>query len=182
MSNSTSTKNKKTTDTTKQKKPWTDRNSPIINQENWESDDEKKEIIRKTLSQSLLYFKRPIVKNDDEAIQRVDEYFHDCARLGTRPVVEELSLVLGCTKSTVNDWESGHNAKISSFVIKRTKELIAAFDAKLVSEGKLNPVAYIFRAKNYYGMADKQEVVLTPNNQDVPTETLLAEADLLPGD
>lgn len=38
------------------------------------------------------------------------------------------------------------------------------FDAKLVITGKMNFLAYCFRAKNYYGMADKSEVVLTPNN------------------
>ena len=40
-----------------------------------------------------------------------------------------------------------------------------AFDAKLVQAGKLNPVTYIFRAKNYYGMTDKQEVEVTKTNQ-----------------
>jgi hypothetical protein len=34
----------------------------------------------------------------------------------------------------------------------------------LVAEGKIPQVTYIFRAKNYYGMRDQQEVVLTPNN------------------
>jgi hypothetical protein len=33
-----------------------------------------------------------------------------------------------------------------------------------VAEGKLNPVTYIFRSKNYYGMKDQQEHVITPNN------------------
>lgn len=49
------------------------------------------------------------------------------------------------------------------------------FDAKLVIAGKLNFLAYCFRAKNYYGMTDKQEVVLTPNQQlgdQVPAEDL----------
>lgn len=34
------------------------------------------------------------------------------------------------------------------------------FDAKLVVSGKLNFLAYCFRAKNYYGMVDKQEHTL----------------------
>ena len=41
---------------------------------------------------------------------------------------------------------------------------MASFDAEMATEGKINPVTYIFRAKNYFGMADKQEMVLTPNN------------------
>jgi hypothetical protein len=49
-------------------------------------------------------------------------------------------------------------------MIKKAKDLIAAYDANLVAEGKLNPVTYIFRSKNYYGMKDQQEHVITPNN------------------
>jgi hypothetical protein len=46
--------------------------------------------------------------------------------------------------------------------------MLKTFDAKLVISGKLNFLAYCFRAKNYYGMVDKQEMVLTPNtNQEV---------------
>ena len=41
------------------------------------------------------------------------------------------------------------------------------FDAKLVVSGKLNFLAYCFRAKNYYGMVDKQEMVLTPNQPQI---------------
>jgi hypothetical protein len=49
-------------------------------------------------------------------------------------------------------------------MIKKAKELLASFDAQMVTEGKINPVVYIFRAKNYFGLQDKQEYVLTPNN------------------
>ena len=41
--------------------------------------------------------------------------------------------------------------------------------------GKINPVAAIFLMKNHFGYADKQEVVLTPNQQlgeQVPAEDL----------
>jgi hypothetical protein len=36
-------------------------------------------------------------------------------------------------------------------------------DAELAQEGKIQPVVYMFRAKNYYGMKDQQDVVVTPN-------------------
>ena len=41
--------------------------------------------------------------------------------------------------------------------------------------GKINPVAAIFLMKNHFGYQDKQEVVLTPNQQlgeQVPAEDL----------
>ena len=46
--------------------------------------------------------------------------------------------------------------------------MLKTFDAKLVISGKLNFLAYCFRAKNYYGMVDKQEMVLTPNTNNEP--------------
>jgi hypothetical protein len=48
-------------------------------------------------------------------------------------------------------------------MIKKAKGILAAIDAKLVSEGKIPQVTYIFRAKNFFGMRDQQDVVLTPN-------------------
>ena len=33
----------------------------------------------------------------------------------------------------------------------------------MVSQGKIPQITYIFRAKNFFGLSDKQEVVVTPN-------------------
>ena len=43
-------------------------------------------------------------------------------------------------------------------------EVLSAYDAGLAIEGKMNPVPYIFRAKNYYGLKDQTDVVVTSNN------------------
>ena len=48
-------------------------------------------------------------------------------------------------------------------IIKKAKEFIATMEAELARDGEINSTVYIFRAKNYFGMADKQEVVVTPN-------------------
>lgn len=53
------------------------------------------------------------------------------------------------------------------YIIKKAKGFMQTFDAKLVVSGKLNFLAYCFRAKNYYGMVDKQEMVLTPNQPQI---------------
>ena len=55
-------------------------------------------------------------------------------------------------------------------------------DAELAQEGKIQPVVYMFRAKNYYGMKDQQDVVLTPNtNSDYQDPaTIAAKYEELP--
>ncbi len=60
-----------------------------------------------------------------------------------------------------------------SDVVKNAKELIGSAEGLLALDGELNSTVYIFRAKNYQGMTDKQEVVLTPNT--IPEEQANAE-------
>ena len=60
-------------------------------------------------------------------------------------------------------------------MIKRAKEILAAMDAELVSRNKIPQVTYIFRAKNFFGMKDQTDVLVTPNN---PVGALLPEEEL----
>ena len=47
-------------------------------------------------------------------------------------------------------------------VVKEAKDFIATMEAELARDGEINSTVYIFRAKNHFGMVDKQEVVVTP--------------------
>ena len=140
------------------------RNSPVIgnNGELYKDEAEKKAFIRKTLTHIIENAKKPIVKSDEEAEERISQYFVECAEDGRRPTVEEMCLVLGTTRSTVHKWETGELKTVSGHIIKKAKEIIASFDAAAVSENKLNPVTYFFRAKNYYGMKDQQDINIAP--------------------
>jgi hypothetical protein len=77
-----------------------------------------------------------------------------------------MCLALGYARETIWRWENGGEGSTPARcnLIKKAKDIIATYDANLVAEGKLNPVTYIFRSKNYYGMKDQQEHVITPNN------------------
>lgn len=129
--------------------------------------DEDRELVRKLLNETLVAYRQERVKSDNELIQRIDDYFQHCGLDGVTPTVEEMSLYTGYTSATLYDWEVGRNKGFSaetSTIIKKAKEVLKTFDAKLVISGKMNFLAYCFRAKNYYGMADKQEVVLSSGN------------------
>lgn len=129
---------------------------------------EDRALVSKLLGEVMVEYKQPRVKSDEELAQRLDDYFMRCAMNGQVPTVEEMCMSTGYTQSTCYDWEVGRNHGFSpetSVIIKKAKEVLKTFDAKLVIAGKLNFLAYCFRAKNYYGMTDKQEVVLTPNQQ-----------------
>ena len=82
---------------------------------------------------------------------------------------------LGYDRRTIHDIEVGntHKGDGMSDVVKDAKELIGSAEGLLALDGELNSTVYIFRAKNYQGMTDKQEVVLTPNS--IPDEQVNAE-------
>lgn len=130
--------------------------------------DEDKALVGKLLTEVLVERKKERVKSDDELVERLNDYFTHCATTGQVPTVEEMAMCTGYSISTVWDWEVGRNKGFSaetSDIIKKAKDVLKTFDAKLVISGKLNFLAYCFRAKNYYGMVDKAEYVLTPNQQ-----------------
>ena len=127
---------------------------------------EDKALVSKLLTEVLVEHKQPKVKSDEELAERLNDYFTRCAMNGQVPTVEEMCMSTGYSYATCYDWEVGRNKGFSSEtsnIIKKAKDVLKTFDAKLVISGKLNFLAYCFRAKNYYGMVDKQEMVVTPN-------------------
>ena len=48
--------------------------------------------------------------------------------------------------------------------IKKVQKVCALYREGLMQDGKVNPVTGIFWQKNYDGMKDQTEMVLTPNN------------------
>lgn len=123
--------------------------------------------VKKLLKEALAAYHMPKVQNDDELRQRISDYFAMCAESGQVPTLEELAMSTGYTTSGWYDIETGRSKGFSldtSKIIKKAKGVMATFDAKMAVAGELNFLAYCFRSKNFYGMTDKQEVVLTPNN------------------
>ena len=127
-------------------------------------------IIGKLLGESYEAYKQPKVKDLKELMDRFDDYFDRCIRRQIIPTVEEMASWTGYSQATVWDWEAGRTKGLgegTSEVIKKAKEILQTFDGKLAITGQINPLIYFFRAKNYYGMVDKQEHVITPNTENV---------------
>jgi transcriptional regulator with XRE-family HTH domain len=131
---------------------------------------EDKQLISRLLNEALTAYRMPKVQNDEELAERFDQYFKMCAETGQLPTVEEMATYTGYTQATVWDWENGRRQGFSARtaeIVKKSKEYLKMFDAKLVLSNKQNAIVYFFRAKNYYSMSDKQELMLTTgDNQD----------------
>ena len=139
---------------------------------------EDKILVSRLLQEAFDAYSQPKVKSDEELAERLNTYFKHCAETGQIPTVEEMAHYTGYSQSTVWDWEVGRLNGFSSQtaeIVKRAKEYLKTFDAKLVVSGKVNPIVYFFRAKNYYGLVDKQEIAISPNmqnEQDLSTEDI----------
>ena len=120
--------------------------------------------IKDILKNSLYWYKREIVKTDEECAERLNEFFTRLAETGEIPTVEKMCLALGTVRNTVWTWEQGNLGDARMHMIKKAKEILASLDAELVSRGKIPQITYIFRAKNFFGMKDVQDYILTPNN------------------
>lgn len=124
--------------------------------------------ISRAVSHVREVYKMPRVKSDDELIARMDQYFGMCEKNGTYPTVESMSLYCGYDYRSLWDIEIGRRKGFSvstADIIKKGKAFIAAVDAEMVILGEIDYTTYIFRGKNYYGMQDKVEHVLTPGTQ-----------------
>ena len=103
----------------------------------------------------MMFYDRPIVKSDEECRERLYEFFDTCQKTGQLPTVEKMVMALGTIKQTVWNWENGIGcSSVRMDLIKKAKGFIASFESEMVTEGKINPVVYIFRAKNYFGMKE----------------------------
>lgn len=119
---------------------------------------EKKDEISRIVGESFQYFNRTRPESNEELRDRLNEYFQQCIDTGQIPTVEDMALSLGVCRATLWEWERNKNNFERAEIMRQAKEVLAGIDAKLVSEGKIPQVTYIFRAKNYFGMKDQTTV------------------------
>ncbi len=122
--------------------------------------------IQKTLNKILPFWNMPPVKDDAELAVRLYDFFELCMQTEQHPTWEKLCYYIGFVGSTVHRWLTGEiNCSTERRnLIKKAKEFCAIYDAELAIDGKINPIIYIFRAKNFFGMVDRVEHVATTDN------------------
>lgn len=152
-----------------------------------EQDDEKRAFVAKAVENNLVFFNKGIherVRSDDELCERLNWFFSVCAETQQIPNVEKMANAIGVHRNTLQSWETGTKPGFSTAtgkIISQAKQILASIDAELATEGKTQPVVYMFRAKNFYGMKDQQDVVVTPNMaQQSDVATIEAKYEELP--
>ena len=165
------------------KKPWKDRNSPMIGKNGYlleEGDNNK------FTSMGLWLMNLPKIDvHDPEAVQqRLNDYFGYMASQDAKPTVAGMAMALGMDRRRLWEIKTGNYHTSKSLedlpnevtdLIKKAYSLMEYLWENYMVNGKINPVTGIFLGKNNFGYQDKQEMVLTPNTQN---ESDFSEDDL----
>ena len=114
----------------------------------------------------------------EEMDSRLNKVIQICNENGLIPTVEMIMLATGIPQTSLYDMQNDGRPQHAEYskIIKKYKDIIKTFDSILATQGKTPTGTYAFRAKNYYGMKDQQEVVLTPNtgvSEPVDAEKIL---------
>lgn len=117
-----------------------------------------------------------------ELEKRCFDYVEICMRNDMKPTMAGLALSLNMSRSALLDYMNGNYPMptVNREVLKRFSGLLNSLMEDFLMNGKVNPVAGIFIAKNDYGYKDSQEFVVNNQSEQVESaETLLEEAKLL---
>lgn len=126
---------------------------------------------RKYLEHSLKMWdwQKPDMTDPEAVFGRIKEYFQICAEDDMKPSVAGLALAFEVHRKTLWAWANGIDSDYlpaaSRDLIKKAYQFLNAQMEDYAQNGKVNPVTAIFLMKNHFGYADKQELVLTPNQQ-----------------
>lgn len=123
------------------------------------------EQVRTVLANNLFWYRMPVPKTNEEIAERIDLFFDRISQTGEVPLIEKLALALGTSTQMLRLWELEERGDpVRSAMVKKAKAMVKMFEAEMAVNGKIPPVTYIFRGKNYYDMKDQQDVVVSAKN------------------
>ena len=103
--------------------------------------------------------------NVQEMEDRFWRYVQICLERDIRVTNQAAYLAMGISRDDVHHWENGiSRTPEHCTLIKKVKAFCGAYREMLGANGKLNPATLIWWQKNYDGMKDVQEVVISPKN------------------
>lgn len=134
----------------------------------------------------------PVDRNDVEALEaRFWKYVDYCAQVDLRVTNQVAYYAMGIDKKDIYDWEHGRRkTKAHADLAKKVRQFCASYREILGADGKINPVTLVWWQKNYDGMVDRQEIVVSPNDllgelntpQDLADRIAKSVPAALPGD
>lgn len=105
----------------------------------------------------------PVDIEDAQAVaDRIELFFAICRKNGKRPTVSSLCLAVGITETTFKNWYHGvSRASTHQGIALRAKMILESMWEDWMIEGKINPVAGIFLAKNHFEYKNETDIIHT---------------------
>lgn len=114
-----------------------------------------------------------IFQSYDECLNDVGDYFKLCDKYNIIPTIASMSLYLGVSRDTIYTMANSPKVYECSDILKTAIATCQAYHENAFMSGEVPPVAFIFYAKNYYGMKDQTDVRF---NQDQNNETISSDS------
>lgn len=114
-----------------------------------------------------------VFKDYDECLNDVGDYFKLCDKYNIIPTIASMSLYLGVNKDTIYTMANAPKVYECSDILRTAIQTCQAYHENAFMSGEVPPVAFIFYAKNYYGMKDQTDVRF---NQDQNNNTISSDS------
>ena len=135
----------------------------------------------KAIKQGLHLFLLPKIDlhNYNQLRDRLTEYFDYMEQQDTKPTVAGMALALGIDRFRLYEIRSGTSTNARGVkdlppecvnLIKEAYEILEVLMENYIQNGKVNPVAGIFLAKNHFRYTNETEVVVKPGQQALDSE------------
>lgn len=125
------------------------------------------------LDEIMRWWHNEMPKTNHELVERVEEFFLECAAYNIAPSFEKLALSLGTHTTQLRAWaQSGTPETIDA--LQKAKDVMNAWESHSVELGTMPANLYMFRSKNYYDMKDEQTFSMS-----LPDVNPEVEADMI---
>ena len=114
-----------------------------------------------------------IFSNYEECLNEIGDYFKLCDKYDIIPTIASLSLYLGVNRETIYQYANNPKMYECSNILKTAIATCQAYHENAFMSNEISPVAFIFYAKNYYGMKDQTDVRF---NQDQNDDTISSDS------
>ena len=118
-------------------------------------------IVRK----KCMYSHRTCLNSVQDMQKEILEYFDLCDKYDCVPVMIGLFNYLGLDQGYA--YHIANEGSELSLPLKKAMKFVQELQEGAVMRNAINPVSFIFLAKNYYGMSDSQTITLKPDNSSV---------------
>lgn len=132
-------------------------------------DDDNVRQFHKIIRRKSLFANRTCLNSPEQMNKEIEEYFELCDEYHTVPVITGLASYLGLNKSYMYQLANSDSEMAPS--IKKAISFVEELMESATLRNAVNPVSFIFLAKNWFNMSDSQTITIKPEDPNAVNKT-----------